>query len=268
VISLADAGVLIGWGLLHLGKSHREQNESSSHDYRRDGYFLIILGVFALIAYFIGHYTEQQLKAEIAAANERTQALERDNLVLRSDVNKATGEVATLQKDAADARTAQQRVETELARQQERAANAEKALLELQEQRRPRVLTAQQRSDFAAVLRGSQPGEKIQLGCAIDSDDAYGFAYQFLTLFREVQWPVEHDRIDRMTTENPTTGIVLFKRGKPVQSSPLWSVETTPMLDVLKRAFAAIGINAEIIAHTTLEEGKIQIYVGGKPQKP
>jgi hypothetical protein len=218
----------------------------------------------------IGHYTEQQLKAEIAAAdaraaqadqraananaeaakanessarlNERAQALERDNLGLRDDVNKAAGEVAILQKDAADARAAQQRVETELAQQQERAATAERALLELQERQRPRVLTAQQRSDFIAALKGSQPGEKIELGCAVGVEEACDFAHQFLTLFRETPWSKEYDRVDRMTTGRPTTGIVLFKRGQPVPNSPLWSVDHTPTLNALKAAFNAISI--------------------------
>jgi len=65
-----------------------------------------------------------------------------------------------------------------------------------------------------------------------------------------------------MTTGTPTTGIVLFKHGEPMQNSPLWSVETTPTLDILKRAFAAIKINIKIIAHPTLEKDRIQIYVG------
>jgi hypothetical protein len=206
VISLADATVLIVWSALDLRKYRRERGDPSSHGYRRDGCFLITIGLFALIAYFIGQYTEGQLKAEIATANarasqaeqraatanaeaaqanERAQALERDNLILRGDVNKAAGEVAILQKDAADARAAQQRVETELAQQQERAAKAEKALLELQERQRPRTLTAQQRFDFTATLKGSQPGEKIQLGGAVGIEEACNFAYEFLTLFKD-----------------------------------------------------------------------------------
>ncbi len=272
VISLADAGVLIGWGLLDLQKYRRKRDDPSRHDYRRDGFFLITIGFFALMAYFIGHYTEQQLKAEVAEANARASQANERAANANSEAAKANeraqalaSEVATLQKDAADARTAQQKVETELAQQQERAANAERSLLELQERQRPRVLTAVQRSDFTAALRGSQPGEKIELGCAVGIEEACNFAHQFLTLFREARWPIEYDRINRMTTGTPTNGIVFFKRGEPMQNSPLWSVDTTPTLDILKRAFAAININAEIIAHPTLEKDRIQIYVGGKP---
>jgi hypothetical protein len=48
-------------------------------------------------------------------AHERAAKLESDNLALRSDLNKAAGEVATLQKAAADARAELARVQTALA---------------------------------------------------------------------------------------------------------------------------------------------------------
>lgn len=113
-------------------------------------------------------------KANESAAklNERAQALERDNLVLRDDVNKAAGEVAKLQTEAANARAAQQKVETELAKQRERAANAELALEELRRRQAPRSLDFKK---FVEALK-DKPKAKVEILYQPNDTEAYNFA--------------------------------------------------------------------------------------------
>jgi hypothetical protein len=70
LISVLDATVLLIWGALDLRKAHRSTDAHSAHEYRRDGLFLIVIGVIALLAYGIGHYRERLLDAEIATASK------------------------------------------------------------------------------------------------------------------------------------------------------------------------------------------------------
>jgi hypothetical protein len=130
----------------------------------------------------------------------------------------------------------------------------------------PRTLSQKQNSDFIKALKQSPPIEIIQLGCFVGSEEACVFANQLLAAFREAGWPIEGNTVDFMTaTTRGQRGMILFKRGKPVANSPLWEVITTPTLAALKTAFGIVGIDAQITAHTSLAENKIQIYVGAQP---
>jgi hypothetical protein len=71
LISILDTTVLLIWGALDLRKAQRSTDTHSAREYRRDGLFLIVIGIIALLAYGIGHYRERLLDAEIATASEK-----------------------------------------------------------------------------------------------------------------------------------------------------------------------------------------------------
>jgi hypothetical protein len=193
-----------------------------------------------------------------AQANERTAALEKDNLILRKDVNEAAGKVAiaqrdaaAAQKDAADARVAQQRVEVELARQQERAARAERSLLELQEKLKPRVLSSAQRDQLVKLL-AQAPKDPVEVFQVAGDREAFEFALQIVDALRAAGW----DTVGR----SDMLGISL--RGSVIAMPDLKN--PPPHTVPIQRAFTTAGIGLPGIAQD-MPEGTVRIIVGTKP---
>lgn len=187
-------------------------------------------------------------------ANERAQTLERDNLVLRDDVNKAAAQVATLQKDAADARAAQQRVETELARQREKAANAERALLELQERIKPRHLTAKQQSELHKLLSATDSKGAVEIRCSIGDPEAYDFALDIANVLNAAGWQaIINNRVIMIPTP---VGLKMWAHSE--QTAPIHAVA---LLNILN----SIGLRPQVELNPELPEGQLVLIVGAKP---
>ena len=70
-LSLADAGILIFWGVWDLRKGHG-----------RDALFLMALGLCGLGAYYLGQYKEKLLDAEIQSEKKNVAAIQAGNLNL------------------------------------------------------------------------------------------------------------------------------------------------------------------------------------------
>lgn len=187
-----------------------------------------------------------------AELNERAQALERNNLLLRDDVNKASGEVASLQKEAANARAAQQRVETELARQRERTAIAERALLELQQRVQPRTLTAEQYAALFNSLRSS--GTHSIALTRLGDQEAGNYADQFIKAFSEAGWQLSLFRVG--TLSPPIYGIILRTQDR----------ENSTVVALLT-AFYRAGITVSV-EENAQNQSVTRIIVGLKPQAP
>jgi hypothetical protein len=74
LLSFADSTVLIIWGILDLRKFHPHDPETFS--YRRDGLFLVTIGMCGLGIYAMGHYRDRELNWEIASATLEQKKLE------------------------------------------------------------------------------------------------------------------------------------------------------------------------------------------------
>ncbi len=194
-----------------------------------------------------------------AQANERTAALEKDNLILRKDVNEAAGKVAEAQRDAADAKAAQQRVEVELAKvgiklagQQERAAQAERSLLELQEKLRPRTLSSEQRAKLIDALSRIPKGPVEFLHVEGDHE-AFDFAEQVRDVLQKAGWDVGERTI--MLGVNVVGTLIVVH---DAQSAP-------PYAGALQKAFASASLDLVGTLDGKLPQSRVRIIVGHKP---
>ena len=88
----------------------------------------------------------KQAQKDAAAAYQKAADADAQLAVTKTQATKA-------EQAAASARTGQQKLGIDLAKQEERAAIAEKALLELQERNKPRILNAKQQQEIADRLR-------------------------------------------------------------------------------------------------------------------
>jgi len=202
--------------------------------------------------------------ARMAEANERTKALENANLILRKDLNEATGKVADAQRaaaaaqqDAAEAIARQQRVEIELAtvridlaKQQERAARAEIELAKL----RPRSLSVQQRGLLLQALRASRKGP-VEVFCLFSDPDGEPYAEQIKEALLESGWPTTGVTMARFVPGPPGGLSVAVRDG----ASP------PPHAQSLLRALATAGLRANLDEESDVPAGVTRLIVGRKP---
>jgi hypothetical protein len=111
-----------------------------------------------------------------------------------------------------------------------------------------------------------EPREEIQIICAQGDEPACVYAAQFVNIFREAGWKVRDNHVEPVRMNNPTAGIVLFKRGQGKLDpdnwrSGLWTALTASLVDV-REAFVNIGIEPEGAGNPELPEGVISIYFG------
>jgi len=197
-----------------------------------------------------------------ANLNKRAQTMEHDNLVLRDDLNKATGEVAKLQKAAADARAAQQKVETQLAKQQVRAASAERALLELQARIQPRRLIPEQSAALLELLKASPKGA-IDVTCMHGDAESCALAAQIVAVLREADWQIDSFDSPIAMGVNPTPfeGVEVYAHNKnnlPAHANALF------------QSLNEIGLATWGAKSKNADDGKVYLTVGVKPleQRP
>jgi hypothetical protein len=185
-------------------------------------------------------------------ANERAQKIEGENLILRTDLNKATEEVAGLQKDAANARAAQQTVEIELSKQKERTAIAERLLLELQERVKPRHITPAQAQAMISALRNA-PKTKISF-YSVDAESS-ALVRQLSSVLEQAGWNEigGGDGKEVYAFSPPFTGIKITQK------------TVTLSLKAISEAFRTAGLSITPGYNETMMEGLIEIQIGSKP---
>ena len=111
-----------------------------------------------------------------------------------------------------------------------------------------------------------EPREQIQIICAQGDETACVYAAQFVNIFRQAGWTVQDNRVVPVRMNNPTAGIVLWKRGEGKLDpdnwrSGLWTALTASVIDV-RQAFANIGIEPELASNPEMPEGVISVYFG------
>jgi hypothetical protein len=209
------------------------------------------------------HVRIQEAKATASAADERSRSLERDNLVLRSQVAtletsaaEANKNVAGLQKAASDAKAAQQRVETDLAKQQERAAKAENDLAQLKVAVQPRRLSPLQQQTLISLLSSGPKGE-VALTCVMGDGEGYAFAIDVDHVLKAAGWTVEGGGVTQAA----------FSGGNPVGFGLLvHTAITAPKFAThLQQAFFSLGVPLAGLEVASVAEGKVQIIIGNKP---
>src|SRR6266404_327548 len=79
---------------------------------------------------------------------------------------------------------------------------------------RRHTLNEKERALFEKPLsEQKEPREEVQLVCTQGDESACVYAAQFVDIFREAGWKVRDNHVQRVRMNNPTAGIILFKRG-------------------------------------------------------
>jgi len=96
------------------------------------------------------------------------------------------------------------RLRLDFSKQEEMTANAQRALLELQERTRRRVLSAEDRAHLILALKG-QPSAGLEVWCQLGDPEAMSFAEQFTAVFFEINWGRQERILDRMDAPKGVT---------------------------------------------------------------
>ena len=174
------------------------------------------------------------LTAQAEEARVKQKELEQENLKLRADLNKSTGEVAKLQIEAAD---------------------AQRALLELQERIRPRHLTREQKIQLTELLSKKPRGE-ISISCVVSNREALDFAKEIFSILKELKWKVV----------GKINAIQIFG-SQPVGLKLTIKTQRAPSLislENLRHAFDQIGFKITTGLDNNLSEFTVGVFVGEK----
>jgi hypothetical protein len=132
---------------------------------------------------------------------------------------------------------------------------------------RRHTLNEKERALFEKPLsEQKEPREEIQLTCTQGDESVCVYAAQFVSIFREADWKVRNNHVEPVRMNNPTAGILLFKRGigkldPDDWRSGLWSALTASLIDV-RQAFVNIGIQPESASNPEMPEGVVSVYFG------
>lgn len=179
-------------------------------------------------------------KTEAVKANERianltvtAKELEKQNLTLRTDLNNAAGEVAILQTEA---------------------ANAQRALLEIQERMKPRLITENQRLRLHEVLKNGPKGQ-IRIFCVSGNLEAHNFAIQIADVLTTADWVV--DGVFDAVISPTSSGLEVAIRDEKAASKL--------RADTLRLALSGVGFPTVGHALSGLSDDKVQLTVHAKP---
>ena len=176
------------------------------------------------------------LKTKSDEALAKQMELERQNLLLRTDLNKEIGEVAKLQI---------------------RAVSAEQDLLKLQDTLRPRHFTDLQKKQLISVLDANPKGD-ILVRCLNGIQESCAFAKEIVEVLTAAGWTTAGPRDEVLFGETgmPPTGLIIIIKDQ--QSEPVRA-------KILQRSLTQIGFNAPGLLDNRLKEGEVQLFVGVKP---
>lgn len=120
---------------------------------------------------------------------------------------------------------------------------------------------------FIEALRAqTTPRYIIRIGCAQASEEACVLAGHFLDFFREANWTVEGNSVQRVTLGKPEAGILLLLQGTGTidpnnPHSGLWVLQSPSLLTV-QGAFRNIGISVGQRADSQIPDDVIAIHFG------
>jgi hypothetical protein len=140
----------------------------------------------------------------------------------------------------------------ELSKQQERAAKAEKALIELQDQRRPRF-TAEQRRQLLGDLKANPKGE-VEIIAAMSDSGAIALAADVRTILAEAGWKIAGHGVSPISTN--AYHMVLQVRD---------ATRPSPRSLHLRNALRAVGIKITGESQPTMGRDALVLVVGSKP---
>ncbi len=189
-------------------------------------------------------------------------------LFTSSRINKEqAAKLRQFDKDMTSAKTDLGNAKAEMARQQTRAAIAERSLLELQEQIKPRHLTDQQSAAFLMALKAVPKG-KIKFGyTAGGGDEAFKFLQQLVPLFGEGGWEVPSSSADFSNRfDIQVTGIAILVPGPPGSDprAPAPSeIRLTPAREAIRSAFRAVGMDVQF--QKWFPDQAEELIIGSKP---
>jgi hypothetical protein len=172
--------------------------------------------------------------------------LEKDNLMLRQ-------QVGVLEKNNLTLRTKVAAVEVEEAHARERAAKAEKDLLEIQEQIKPRRITDEQRNRLFKLFTGSSKGP-VRINVVLGDGEALYFAKQFQDILKKSGWTDVHVS-QSVRTGSPVGITMVVKDGN---KDPVFA-------QVLLDAFSLIRLEVKRSYQPTFPDETVGILVGMKP---
>ncbi|HXT21829.1 MAG TPA: hypothetical protein VN923_13845 [Thermoanaerobaculia bacterium] len=193
-----------------------------------------------------------------AAANERAQRLEHDNLHLRTDLEAATAESRAKQAELA-------REQTKLAAEQRKTAEAQRATAEAQlalkkyaeqveERRKPRHLSGEQRTRFVSTLHSAPEKAAVNIICG--DAEACAFAKQLSIALREADWQDVRGGDGDVQTVLKPIGHLPPAEGRRVYLTSASSPDG---------GLSAAGFDFSAEADPNLEVGLLGIIIGVKP---
>jgi len=164
----------------------------------------------------------------------------------------------------AQSEEAQRNFELSLALQQERAASAEKALLELQERQRPRLIDP---TAVLAALKGKPAGTVIIL-CDPTVNDSYDpLGMQLETALGMAGWKVSMRRSVASLTPEPDEGLTmpiptLYREGVTIEGILEDCEEKNTPYCSLYDAFKAGGVDFQAVRADALKKDTFRILIG------
>jgi hypothetical protein len=203
------------------------------------------------------------------AKTERAEA-DKQIAIATADAARAKEGIANAEARSLEASAEVSRLQVIVANAEQKRAEAERDLLELQERIKPRRLTAKQGAEFVRVLR-SLPNGTVDFGhTSGGGDEAFSFARQLLSLFKEAGWTVKNEASISNHLEIAVTGVGILTRGapptEPGKPPPAGPLLLTPTLATLHAAFKAIGIEIQFINWHPAEGDTPEVLIGSKPE--
>ena len=156
--------------------------------------------------------TARLTKEAEQAKTERAEA-DKQIAIAKADAARAKEGIANAEAVSAKAGVEVARLQVVVANAEKRRLEAERALLEVQERIKPRRLTAKQSADFVKILK-SLPNGTIDVGWTSGgADEAFTFAVQILSLFKEAHWTVRNEASINNHLDISVVGIGVLVRG-------------------------------------------------------
>jgi hypothetical protein len=191
------------------------------------------------------------LTAEAERAKAERAEADKQIATAKADAARAKEGIANAEARSLEASAEVSRLRVTVANAERERAMAQKALLELQEQVRPRRLTASQRAKLLEILR-SGPKGKVTFEIFVGDTEASDFLDEIAQVLAEAGWIISGGA---QSVVSPPRGIGIFVHSK--DSPPSFAL-------FLQDALKTIGLDAESHVRDGLPTDIVLLYVGPK----
>lgn len=257
-LTIADSAVLVIWGLLDLAKFR--MRDPATRSYRRDGLFLVALGVCGFGVWGLGHYKERSLEAQIAAANGR--AAEANARAKSAEAQVASANAASRDAVAkfadANARIAEANVKA--AEANKKAEQERLARIKIEERMTPRGLQAEQEDRIVAKLTAFK-GHQADFAVTDQTSEQVLFMRELEQLFKRAQWSILENQAEATGPFGAMT--------KGVLARPLGGESSLAAAFIVRDALLAESIRAHVstpnVSTSSSGRARVLIIVGEKP---